>query len=103
MAWETFGPFDPSSHVHHRDLDGLNNDPSNLVVMTVAEHKREHRTRSVAPPSEEKQHRIDETLRLNALGWKNRDIAEHLGCTATAVSRVLMKNGRAPSTKWMLR
>lgn len=28
--------------IHHKDRNGMNNDLSNLVVLTQAEHKREH-------------------------------------------------------------
>lgn len=31
-------PLLATEHVHHKDGDGLNNDPSNLELLTVAEH-----------------------------------------------------------------
>ena len=36
-------PLLPSEHVHHVDGDGLNNDPSNLEVLSHAEHMARHR------------------------------------------------------------
>jgi hypothetical protein len=36
-------PLLASEVVHHRDGDHLNNDPSNLVVVTRSEHTRQHR------------------------------------------------------------
>lgn len=33
---------DPSNHVHHRDGDKLNNELSNLEVLTASEHRRRH-------------------------------------------------------------
>lgn len=36
------GPIPPGHHIHHRDGNALNNDPSNLVALTEAEHKAHH-------------------------------------------------------------
>jgi len=36
----------PGEQVHHRDGNKQNNDPSNLEVLTRAEHRREHRKHS---------------------------------------------------------
>lgn len=35
-------PLLPTEHVHHKDHDGLNNDPSNLEVVTIEEHAKRH-------------------------------------------------------------
>lgn len=49
-------PIPPGFHVHHKDRDPLNNDPSNLVLISEADHHAEHREEKVArgranPPS----------------------------------------------------
>lgn len=36
------GPIPRGMHVHHKDHDPFNNDPSNLVLMTPKEHRQEH-------------------------------------------------------------
>lgn len=36
------GPIPPGRHVHHRDGNPLNNDPSNLEILTPSEHAKEH-------------------------------------------------------------
>lgn len=38
-------PLRPDEHVHHIDGDGLNNDPTNLEVLSHAEHMARHRRR----------------------------------------------------------
>ena len=38
------GPIPDGSHIHHADFDPFNNDPSNLVAVTPAEHGRLHAT-----------------------------------------------------------
>lgn len=43
---------DPDTDVHHKDHDKLNNDPSNLVAMTKAEHARLHGGKEVMPDEE---------------------------------------------------
>jgi hypothetical protein len=44
VIWERdHGSLPKGSVVHHRDRDSLNDDPSNLVAMTRAEHAAEHR------------------------------------------------------------
>lgn len=39
------GPVPDGCEIHHADFDPLNNDPSNLACLTVAEHKDAHRER----------------------------------------------------------
>lgn len=41
-------PIPPGFHVHHKDRDPLNNDPSNLVLISEADHHAEHREEKVA-------------------------------------------------------
>lgn len=40
-------PLRSDEHVHHRDHNGLNNDPANLEVVTVPEHAQRHTWRPV--------------------------------------------------------
>jgi hypothetical protein len=37
-----FGPIPPGHEIHHRDNDDINNDPSNLQLMSYAEHRAWH-------------------------------------------------------------
>lgn len=39
---DTHGPIPRGMHVHHKDHDPFNNDPSNLALMTPKEHRQEH-------------------------------------------------------------
>ena len=43
MAKKLGRPLSTNEHVHHIDLDKTNNDPSNLKIMTAAEHGAIHR------------------------------------------------------------
>lgn len=36
-------PLESHEHVHHIDLDSLNNDPANLIIVTPSQHSRLHR------------------------------------------------------------
>lgn len=39
---DTHGPIPKGMHVHHKDHDPFNNDPSNLTVLTPKQHNQEH-------------------------------------------------------------
>lgn len=39
---DNFGPIPAGAHVHHKDRNPLNNDPSNLGCLTPSEHSMEH-------------------------------------------------------------
>lgn len=42
--WKTHnGPVPDGCEIHHADFNPLNNDPDNLVCLTIAEHKEAHR------------------------------------------------------------
>lgn len=42
------GPVPPGHEIHHRDTDKSNNDPSNLVALTPAAHRKAHGARGGA-------------------------------------------------------
>jgi HNH endonuclease len=42
-------PLLPTEHVHHIDHDGLNNDPSNLELLSPADHNRKELTGRASP------------------------------------------------------
>lgn len=48
-------PLRPDEHVHHKDENPQNNAPENLAVLTIAEHRAEHRRacRGLRLPGEE--------------------------------------------------
>lgn len=53
LIWEhTNGPLPAGHEVHHKDHDKTNNDPSNLVAMTKADHARLHGNGGVMPNEE---------------------------------------------------
>ena len=39
---DTYGPIPQGYHVHHKDGNPLNNEPSNLEAISVTEHRRKH-------------------------------------------------------------
>ncbi len=43
-------PLLPTEHVHHKDRNVTNNDPSNLVVLSASQHKRLHVHEMMAQP-----------------------------------------------------
>lgn len=77
VVWETLnGPTPPGYHVHHLDGTRTNNDPANLVLLTIAEHRRIHMTplanawhRSEAGRAWHHQHALD--------NWVGRQRVEH--------------------------
>lgn len=77
---------EPVGQVHHRDHDKTNNDPSNLEVLTPADHARLHHMR----------HDADEMVRLYADGMSTPQVAAVLGCDAATVYRALVRNGVKP-------
>lgn len=115
VAWETFGPFDPSCEVHHEDEDKLNNDPSNLKVLPSKVHKSlhgdgkrfpnntrgagQHTVRHLTPEQIDRDAKV---IHLGHGGMSNRRIAAQLGLSESMVSKILMRNGKAPSVGWML-
>ena len=42
-------PLLPTEHVHHKDGDPLNNDPSNLEVMDASAHMQVHKNKPCEP------------------------------------------------------
>ena len=73
-----------ASHVHHLDHNKANNDPSNLLPTTPAEHARHHRT-------------IDRELviELYAEGLSTPEIGRRLGFDASGIWRALNHEGVA--------
>lgn len=46
VAWDEGILTDPADHVHHRDENHRNNDPSNLEALSASAHASEHGERS---------------------------------------------------------
>ena len=82
VAWEAFGPFDPSMHVHHKDHDRTNNDPTNLEIVTAEEHGRRHRV-----------HDRNQALDLYESGLSTIEVARVMGTHAGNVSRFIREAG----------
>jgi hypothetical protein len=82
VAWDSFGPFDPTCHVHHLNRDKLDNRPENLRVLTSSAHGREH-------------HVIDrdEAVRLYRAGLTTVEVAARLGTHPGNISRMLAARG----------
>lgn len=78
-------------HVHHRDEDKVNNDPSNLVVLTPEEHAQLHGWERGWPlPLWAEARRLYE-----AEGWSLLEIRDALGMDNAVLSRGLRKRGVA--------
>lgn len=89
VAWETFGPFDTSMHVHHINGDKSDNRPDNLELLTPQEHGKEHATLDWPLAAE-----------MYASGSPTTEIARTLGTHPGNVSRMLRSAGvtmRTPS------
>lgn len=84
------GPIPAGHHVHHGDHDHLNNDPGNLELLTVAEHKAHHAQHTEhlrtpkhlahldrIRPAASAWHRSDAAkalhVELGRLSWENRE------------------------------
>lgn len=52
MAEQIGRPLRPNEHVHHRDEDTTNNDPSNLELLTLASHNTIHHTGRKTTPEQ---------------------------------------------------
>lgn len=86
--------------VHHKDGDGLNNNPLNLEVMSQSEHRREHggprRWRIT----------LEAAVAMRQAGSTLREISVEAGVTASAVRKVFVRRGiptadtRHGTTSW---
>jgi len=74
--------------VHHLDHDTHNNDPSNLIILSRADHRAEH---ADDPRPEDIVHC------WQSRRWRSqREMARHLGVSEPAVSRALSNAGIPP-------
>lgn len=74
-----------SEIVHHIDGDGLNNDISNLELMSQGDHRSEH--------SGPFKWNLEEGLILHNSGVTDTDIAIRFGVSQTAVSKAFRRRG----------
>lgn len=72
--------------VHHKDEDGLNNDPINLELMTRAEHRRIHGGPRWSIS-------LGEAVAMRDSGASLEDIGSEAGVTWTAVHHVFRRRG----------
>ena len=70
--------------VHHRDGNGLNNDPINLEVMSQAVHMRTHIKRHWS---------IEEAATLRAQGWTMARIAAHFDRSSSSIRKSFIRHG----------
>lgn len=99
VAWEAFGPFDPRHHVHHKDEDKLNNDPSNLEVLTPSAHRSQHNREHVAGwKGSDPESRAREARRLYELGLTTTEVAKLLDTHPGNVSRLMRRAGGTART-----
>jgi hypothetical protein len=86
IAWDHFGPFDPSCVVHHKNHDRLDNRPENLEVLTVEEHKRRHAVED---------RRYDRTTAANLYrsGLTINEVAARMGADSGHCYRMLLAEG----------
>lgn len=88
--------------VHHKDENGLNNDPSNLQVMTFTEHRRIH-----GGPRKWKI-TLEGAISLRHEGMTLEEIGEVAGVSWSAVRKVFSlrgvptKDARHGTTSWNL-
>lgn len=73
--------------VHHIDENGLNNDPSNLMVMSPDDHRRMHGGPRLWD--------LAMALRLRAEGATIQALAEMFGVNESAINRVLKRRGHS--------
>lgn len=80
--WEKYnGPIPEGYVIHHKDHNKLNNDISNLEMISDREHRLEHPYSANKPLSKETYFKI---LDLYEAGYKNSDIQKIVGkCSAT--------------------
>lgn len=95
-------PLTRAEIVHHKDEDGLNNDPHNLEVLTHAEHRRRHGGPRKWRIS------LEEAIALRTTGMTLEEIGDAAGVTWSAVRRVFSRRGistrdaRHGTTSWDL-
>lgn len=86
--------------VHHIDGNGLNNDPTNLELMTQAEHVREHLL--VGPKTWD----FPLALKMREQGSTFQEIGDHFGVNQGSIRNLFASRGlstkdlRHGTTKW---
>lgn len=84
----------PNEIVHHKDGNKLNNDPSNLEVMSRSEHARLHQTG--ASPSDETRDKlraaIIQGMKDHKFKFKNRPVCSYDPATGTLVKSYISIN-----------
>lgn len=82
-------------HVHHVDGDETNDRPSNLQLLTAADHNRVHHLGVKNPKKANRPNRkvtqalVDEVKRLRRFGYSQLQIGEIMGVHQTMVSKIL--------------
>lgn len=69
-VWEYYnGPVPKGCHIHHKDFNKYNNDISNLVCLTVAEHNRIHAENMTEERREKLRKNMNKNARPAAIKW----------------------------------
>ena len=70
FVWEYYnGPIPKGYEIHHKDLNKANNDISNLVLLTVSEHRKLHASLLTDEQREWRRQNLNKNARPKAIEW----------------------------------
>lgn len=70
FVWEYYnGPIPKGYEVHHKDFNKANNDISNLILLTISEHRKLHASLLTDEQREWKRQNLNKNARPKAIEW----------------------------------